>query len=63
MRATTGDQRPFLSPSAMIGPGERTGKFRLGKDQLLTTDKGSSISWEDYAIAAVDELEKPARHP
>jgi uncharacterized protein len=50
----------FLSPSAVIGPGERTGKFRLGKDQLLTTDKGSSISWEDYAIAAVDELEKPA---
>jgi uncharacterized protein len=50
----------FLSPSAMIGPGERTGKFRLGKDQLLTNDKGSHISWEDYAIAAVDELEKPA---
>ena len=50
----------FLSPSAVIAPGERTGKFRLGKDQLLTTDKGSSISWEDYAIAAVDELEKPA---
>ncbi|HME85826.1 MAG TPA: NAD(P)H-binding protein [Roseiarcus sp.] len=50
----------FLSPSAMVGPGERTGKFRLGKDQLLTNEKGSSISWEDYAIAAVDELEKPA---
>ena len=50
----------FLSPSAMVGPGERTGKFRLGKDQLLTNDKGSNISWEDYAIAAVDELEKPA---
>jgi len=50
----------FLSPSAMVGPGERTGKFRLGKDQLLTNDKGSSISWEDYAIAAVDELENPA---
>ena len=50
----------FLSPSAVIGPGERTGRFRLGKDQLLTTDKGSSISWEDYAIAAVDELETPA---
>ena len=50
----------FLSPSAMVGPGERTGKFRLGKDQLLTNDKGSRISWEDYAIAAVDELEKPA---
>jgi hypothetical protein len=50
----------FLSPSAIIAPGERTGKFRLGKDQLLTNDKGSHISWEDYAIAAVDELEKPA---
>jgi putative NADH-flavin reductase len=50
----------FLSPSAVIGLGERTGKFRLGKDQLLTNDKGSSISWEDYAIAAIDELEKPA---
>lgn len=50
----------FLSPPAVVAPGERTGKFRLGKDQLLTHDKGSNISWEDYAIAAVDELEKPA---
>lgn len=50
----------FLSPSAMFVPGERTGKFRLGADQLLVNDKGSSISFEDYAIAMVDELEKPA---
>jgi uncharacterized protein len=50
----------FLSPSAMFVAGERTGVFRLGRDQLLTSDKGSSISFEDYAIAAVDELEKPA---
>ena len=50
----------FLSPSAVIAPGERTGKFRLGGDQLLTNDKGSNISAEDYAIALVDELEKPA---
>jgi putative NADH-flavin reductase len=50
----------FLSPSALFIAGERTGKFRLGKDQLLTHDKGSSISFEDYAIALVDELEKPA---
>jgi len=50
----------FLSPSAMFVAGERTGKFRLGKDQLLTNEKGSSISFEDFAIAAVDELEKPA---
>jgi putative NADH-flavin reductase len=51
----------FLSPSAVFAPGERTGKFRLGKDQLLTTDKGSSISFEDFAVALVDELEQP-RH-
>jgi uncharacterized protein len=50
----------FLSPSALFVPGERTGKFRLGKDTLLTNDKGSSISFEDYAIALVDEIEKPA---
>jgi uncharacterized protein len=50
----------FLSPSATVGPGERTGKFRLGKDELLSTDQGSRISWEDFAMAAVDELEKPA---
>lgn len=51
----------FLSPSAMFVPGERTGKFRLGADNLLADDKGnSSISFEDYAIALADELEKPA---
>jgi putative NADH-flavin reductase len=50
----------FLSPSALFVPGERTGKFRLGGDQLLVNDKGSSISFEDYAIALADEIEKPA---
>ncbi len=51
----------FLSPSAFFGPGERTGKFRLGTDQLLADDQGSSsISYEDFAVALVDELEKPA---
>ena len=49
----------FLSPSAMFVPGERTGKFRLGGDQLLTSEKGSSISFEDYAVALADEIEKP----
>ncbi|GAB2779375.1 NAD(P)-dependent oxidoreductase [Halomonas shantousis] len=51
----------FLSPSAEFVPGERTGQFRLGQDQLLIHDEGSSISFEDYAIAMVDELETP-RH-
>lgn len=49
----------FLSPSALFFEGERTGKFRLGGDQLLTNDKGSSISFADYAIAMVDEIEEP----
>lgn len=50
----------YLSPSALFVAGERTGRFRLGTDQLLTTEKGSSISFEDYAIALANELEKPA---
>jgi len=50
----------FLSPSALFVDGPRTGKFRLGTDQLLANDKGSSISFEDYAIAMSDEVEKPA---
>ncbi|WP_332681407.1 NAD(P)-dependent oxidoreductase [Bosea sp. (in: a-proteobacteria)] len=50
----------FLSPSALIEPGARTGKFRLGKDDLLVGAEGrSAISAEDYAVALVDELEKP----
>jgi putative NADH-flavin reductase len=52
----------FLSPSAMFIPGERTGTFRLGTDLLLSNESGSSISFEDFAAALVDELEKPA-HP
>ena len=51
----------FLSPSAEFVEGERTGKFRLGKDDLLVSAEGRSwISFEDYAIAFIDELEKPA---
>jgi putative NADH-flavin reductase len=53
----------FLSPSAEFVPGQRTGKFRLGKDELLVQPNGESkISFEDFAIALVDELEKP-HHP
>jgi putative NADH-flavin reductase len=53
----------FVSPSMMLGPGERTGKFRLGKDHLLTANDGkSSISYEDLSVAILDELEKPAHH-
>jgi putative NADH-flavin reductase len=49
-----------LSPSVFLEPGDRTGKFRLGHEQLLANEKGESrISMEDYAIALVDEIETP----
>ena len=50
----------FLSPPAEIAPGERTGTYRLGGDQLLFDTAGKShISTEDYAVALLDEIEKP----
>ncbi len=49
-----------ISPPASIQPGDRTGKFRLGKDQLLEDKNGESrISREDFAVAIVNEIEKP----
>jgi putative NADH-flavin reductase len=51
----------YLSPAAFFQPGERTGKFRLGKNELIAdSDHQSRISMEDYAISIVDEIEKPA---
>jgi len=53
----------FISPGGLFAPGERLGKFRIGKDQLLKDETGKSwISMEDFAIAMVDELEKPKHH-
>jgi putative NADH-flavin reductase len=50
----------YFSPAAFIQPGERTGKYRTGTDQLVTDGKGESrISAEDYAVALIDEIEKP----
>ena len=49
-----------ISPAASIQPGERTGKFRLGLDHLVEDAQGESkISREDFAIAILDEIEKP----
>lgn len=51
----------FLSPSALFTAGTRTGKFRLGTDQLLTASDGKSwVSYEDFAVALADEIERPA---
>jgi uncharacterized protein len=51
----------YFSPAAFFEPGQRTGKFRLGTNQLIADAQGNSrISMEDYAIALVNELENPA---
>jgi uncharacterized protein len=53
----------FIAPSVVIAPGERTGKFRIGKDHVLYNDQGESkISLEDYAVGLVDEMEHPKHH-
>ena len=50
----------MLSPAAEIFPGERTGQFRLGLDDLLMDDQGNSrISVQDYAVALLDEVDHP----
>jgi putative NADH-flavin reductase len=52
----------YVSPAAEIAPGERTGNFRTGTNQLITDKQGKSfISMEDYAVAIIDEIENP-RH-
>jgi len=52
-----------IAPAAQIGPGERTGRYRLAVGALVTDPSGrSSISYEDFACAVLDELEV-ARHP
>jgi putative NADH-flavin reductase len=53
----------FFSPAGNIAPGERTGKFRLGDDNLITDATGESkISVEDYAMAMIDELIIATQH-
>jgi putative NADH-flavin reductase len=62
LRAETEIDWTFLSPSARFFAGARTKTFRVGADVLLVDQDGtSSISYEDYAVAFVDELEN-SRH-
>ncbi len=50
----------YVSPAAFIEPGERTGKYRTGTSQLVTDENGNSkISAEDFAVAILDEVERP----
>jgi putative NADH-flavin reductase len=53
----------FFSPAGNITPGKRTGKFRLGKDEMIVDSEGkSNISLEDYAVAMLNEVENPVHH-
>ena len=62
-RAETELDWAFVSPSSFFSPGKRTGAYRVGADQLLVDAKGvSKISMEDFAIALLDEVEKPTHH-
>jgi uncharacterized protein len=51
----------FLCPALYLEPGKRTQKYRVGSDELLIEDATgrSYISLEDYAVALIDELERP----
>lgn len=61
LKASDGLDWTFLSPAMVFDTGPRTGKYRTGKDDLLTDAEGNSfISFADYAIAMVDEIEHPA---
>lgn len=60
IRNETGLAWTFLSPAAMLAPGERRGGFRIGGDDLLMDgDKPAGISVQDLAVAIVDEIETP----
>ncbi|MGH3934737.1 MAG: NAD(P)-dependent oxidoreductase [Pseudonocardiaceae bacterium] len=59
-RAEAGVDWAYLSPAALLEPGERTGNYRLGTDELLVdADGNSTISMEDLAVALLDETERP----
>ncbi|MFD6391678.1 NAD(P)-dependent oxidoreductase [Nocardia sp. NPDC055029] len=50
----------YLSPPAELVPGERSGSYRVGADELLVDVDGvSTISMEDFAVALLDEAERP----
>lgn len=56
-----GELGAYLCPPAMLSAGERTGVYRVGEGTLVTDEEGvSRISMEDFAVAAIDELERPA---
>jgi len=62
-RAETEVDWAYLSPAALVEPGEHTGMYRLGSDELLVDADGNlRISHEDLAVALLDEAERPRHH-
>jgi putative NADH-flavin reductase len=60
LRAESELEWTFLTPAQTLQAGQRTGRFRLGGDQVMMDAEGQCrISVEDYAVAMIDELEKP----
>lgn len=61
LQKSNGIQWTFISPSAFFDPqGKKTGSYKKGKDQLLVNAKGESyLSYGDFAIAVLDEIENP----
>jgi len=53
----------YLSPPALLEPGPRTGRYRLGADDLIADESGTSrITNADLAVALLDEAERPKHH-
>jgi len=61
LRNTSGIKWTFISPAAFFDPeGKRTGTYRKGKDNLIVNAEGESyLSYADFAIATLDEIEHP----
>ena len=61
LQNTSGIKWTFISPAAFFNPeGKRTGSYQKGKDNLIVNSKGDSyVSYADYAIAVLDEIESP----
>jgi putative NADH-flavin reductase len=60
VRAAVDVDWTYVSPPALLEPGRRTGRYRVGLDHLVTDAAGDSwLSMEDFAIALVDEAERP----
>ena len=60
LRQTADLEWTFVSPSAIFALGKRTGSYRSGRNRLLLNSTGQSyVSYEDFAIAILDEIENP----